>query len=123
MKPIVRHTLTAALLGAGIAPNASALAAPQSAAGGKKFTGPVVAMRWGPVQVKVNVQGRTIVNVSATAPADRTRSAFINAQALPLLKAEVLKAQSPNVSIVSGATLTSTAYLKSLQGAMAKAHL
>jgi uncharacterized protein with FMN-binding domain len=123
MKQVIRHTLTAAIIAAGLTPAGNALAAPPSAAAAKKITGPAITMRWGPVRVTIKVKGTKVANVFATAPTDRSRSAFINGQALPLLKAEVLKAQSANVSIVSGATMTSDAYLKSLQVAMAKAHL
>ena len=89
----------------------------------KHYRGPAVSMRWGPVQVIITVKGRKITDVVATAPTDRTRSAFINGQALPLLKQEVLQAQSANVGIISGATMTSQAYVQSLQAAMKKAHL
>lgn len=88
-----------------------------------RYKGPPVSMRWGPVQVTIKVRGKKIVNVSATAPTDRTRSAFINGQALPMLKQEVLQAQSATISSISGATMTSTAYIQSLQGALQKAHL
>jgi uncharacterized protein with FMN-binding domain len=123
MERLIRQTLTTALIATWLASVGHALAAPLSAATAKKVAGPTVAMHWGPVQVKIKVQGGTIVDVLATAPTDRSRSAFVNGQALPLLKSEVLKAQSANVSLVAGATLTSRAYLKSLQGAMVKAHL
>ena len=89
----------------------------------KKYAGPSVAMRWGPVKVTIKVKNRKIVKILSTAPVDRPRSLFINGQALPLLTKEVLQAQSAAVSIVSGATMTSNAYIKSLQGALKKAHL
>jgi uncharacterized protein with FMN-binding domain len=123
MIQVVRQTLTATLITAGLVPAGNALAARQGAVAVKKFAGPAVSMRWGPVQVTIKVKGKKIVNVVATAPTDRTRSAFINGQALLLLKAEVLKAQSTSVSIVAGATMTSQAYLKSLRAAMVKAQL
>ena len=88
-----------------------------------KYKGPSVSMRWGPVQVTIKVKGKKIVNVSATAPVDRTRSSFINGQALPMLKQEVLQAQSASINSISGATMTSNAYIQSLQGALQKAHL
>jgi len=34
-------------------------------------TGPSVDMRWGPVQVKIRVRGKKILNISATAPTER----------------------------------------------------
>ncbi len=51
---------------------------------------------------------------------DRT-SQRINASAVPTLQQRVLKAQSYNVSYVSGASYTSQGFLASVQGAMAKA--
>lgn len=78
-------------------------------------------MRWGPVQVTISVKSKKITNVTATAPTERERSAMINDQALPILKQEVLQAQSATIDEVSGATMTSDAYMQSLQGAIKKA--
>jgi uncharacterized protein with FMN-binding domain len=50
-------------------------------------------------------------------------SQAIESKALPILKSEVLKAQSAKIHAVSGATITSTAYIKSLKGALKKAHM
>jgi uncharacterized protein with FMN-binding domain len=89
----------------------------------KKYKGPVVYMRWGPVQVEIFVKGKKITNVKAGVAPDTERSAFIDEQALPILKQEVLKAQSADIDEVSGATLTSEAYIQSLQAVLKKAHL
>jgi uncharacterized protein with FMN-binding domain len=51
----------------------------------------------------------------------RARSNFINTQALPLLKQEVLQAQSSHVNTIGGATLTSEAYMLSLHKALQRA--
>lgn len=89
----------------------------------KKYRGPSVDMRWGAVRVTVSIKNKKkITAVSASAPMERPRSAFINQQALPLLKHEVLKAQSGKVDLISGATMTSEAYRQSLQSALHKAH-
>jgi uncharacterized protein with FMN-binding domain len=48
---------------------------------------------------------------------------MISSQAAPLLRDEVLQAQSANVQTISGATVTSDAYLNSLQAALDAAHL
>lgn len=45
------------------------------------------------------------------------------ARRAPLLRAAVLKAQSAQVQTISGATVTSDAYLSSLQGALDAANL
>lgn len=124
---IFRRTIAVLMLAAGVLPAGSAAASgplhTSFAPKGKKYAGPMVHMRWGSVQVTIAVRAKKIVNITASAPLDRPRSAFINAQALPLLKQEVLQAQSANVSVVSGATMTSNAYIKSLRGALRRAHL
>jgi uncharacterized protein with FMN-binding domain len=56
--------------------------------------------------------------VSITAPENDPRSATINVQAVPLLRTETLQAQSANVDLISGATITSEAYVQSLRGAL-----
>ena len=89
----------------------------------RKVQGPVVDMRWGPVHVTIKVQGKRLVNVYASAPTERPKSAFINQQAVPMLVQEALKAQSAHIYIISGATMTSDAFGQSLQGALVAAHL
>src|SRR5450759_114021 len=55
------------------------------------FTGPAVEMEYGPVQVAVAVRGGKITDIKALQyPVDRTRSRFINSQAIPLLRSEAL---------------------------------
>ncbi len=87
-----------------------------------KYTGPSVDMQWGPVQVTIIVKGKRITDVQATAPTERERSAFINQQAIPLLRQEVLQAQSATIDALSGATMTSDAFYQSLLGALQTAH-
>lgn len=82
------------------------------------YKGPSMDMRWGPVQVAIVVRNRKIVDVQASAPTERQRSAEINSQALPLLKSEVLRAQSARIDLLSEATMTSEAYDMSLQAAI-----
>ncbi len=83
------------------------------------FTGPAVEMEYGPVQVAIDVQGGKITDVKAPQyPVDRPRSQFINSQAIPLLRSEVLQAQSANINLISGATFTSEAFANSLQAAI-----
>ena len=83
------------------------------------FTGPAVEMQYGPVQIAISVQGGKITDVKALQyPIDRPRSQFINSQAVPLLRSEVLQAQSANINVISGATFTSEAFASSLQAAV-----
>jgi uncharacterized protein with FMN-binding domain len=89
------------------------------AAAPKSVTGPDVPNRYGDVQVQVKVQGTRIVDVIALQlPQDRQRSAEISQQAGPLLRQEVLDAQSAQIDIVSGATYTSDSYAQSVQAAL-----
>lgn len=89
----------------------------------RSVTGPSVDMEWGPVQATLVVQGKRLVDVRISAPTERARSAFINQQAVPWLRQETLQAQSANINLISGATLTSEAYAQSLQAALDAAHL
>jgi uncharacterized protein with FMN-binding domain len=100
-------------------PIATAIAAvPASAASSKRISGPAVNMRWGGVRVVIYVQGKRVVDVKAAYPTERARSAQINQHAIPILRSEVLKAQSANIHAVSGATNTTDAYKKSLASAL-----
>jgi uncharacterized protein with FMN-binding domain len=56
-------------------------------------------------------------------PNHQRTSRSINRQALPLLQSEVISAQGTRVNIISGATLTSKAYLRSLKSALSKANV
>jgi uncharacterized protein with FMN-binding domain len=86
------------------------------------YPGPTVDAYYGLVQVQAVVQGGKLVSVDVLQyPADRRTSRAINHQALPMLQEEVLQAQSARVDIISGATLTSSAYRRSLGRALAAA--
>lgn len=88
------------------------------------YAGKVVSTRFGTVQVQITVQNGKITDVAALKLTDAERkSQMISAQAAPLLRSEVLQAQSADVQTVSGATVTSDAYLTSLQAALDAANL
>jgi uncharacterized protein with FMN-binding domain len=68
------------------------------------------------------VQGGWLAGIKVLQyPSDRRTSVAINHQALPMLRSEVVAAQSAKVDIISGATLTSEAFIKSLGGALRQA--
>jgi len=69
------------------------------------FTGDPVQTRYGAVQVEIVVTDE------------------INSWAVPALNDEVVSAQSANISMISGATVTSVGYLTSLQSAFDAAGL
>jgi uncharacterized protein with FMN-binding domain len=141
----VRRAVTAALSAFTLAvPIANGVAATRDAATTatvkkKVVTRKVVgsaaqADRWGYIQVTLVVRKTTttsgsktkatrkIVGVTATAPDHTDRSIFINQQAIPYLRQEVLKAQfSSNIYLISGATDTSMAFVQSLQSALLRA--
>jgi uncharacterized protein with FMN-binding domain len=88
----------------------------------RTLTGAPVQQPYGTVQVAVTMKGSRITNVRPLAiPLDSGRSQEINTQAAPLLRSEVLRAQSANIDVVSGATYTSDAYAQSLQSALDRA--
>ncbi|WP_223934778.1 FMN-binding protein [Arthrobacter sp. StoSoilB5] len=83
------------------------------------YDGASVQTRFGPVQVQVTIQNGKITEVTALQLTDAERkSAQISSRAAPVLRSEVLQAQSANVQTVGGATVTSEAYLTSLQAAL-----
>jgi uncharacterized protein with FMN-binding domain len=87
-------------------------------------TGDVADTRWGPVQVQLTVASDRITDVSVVRyPDGNGRDQQINARALPILVQETLDAQSARIDMVSGATVTSDGYLRSLQSALDQAGL
>ncbi len=108
----------------GSAEGSSSGSAGAAAKAGRTFTGDVVQTRFGSVQVQITVSSGTITDVTALQLTDDDRkSVQISNRAAPLLRAEVLKAQSAKVQTISGATVTSSAYLTSLQAAIDAANL
>lgn len=87
-------------------------------------TGATAQTRWGPVQVELTIASGKVTDVSVVQyPNDNGRDAEINGYALPVLIRETLDAQSANIDMVSGATVTSDGYLRSLQRALDQAQL
>ena len=87
-------------------------------------TGTVARTQWGPVQVQLTVAGGKITKVSVLQyPSGNGKDQEINSYALPILVQETVDAQSANIDMVSGATVTSGGYLQSLQSALDQANL
>jgi uncharacterized protein with FMN-binding domain len=86
------------------------------------------ASQWGTVQVVVTAKittkgGKKTVHFSDLGGRytyHTDRSQYIMSQSLPYLRQEFLTAQTANVQLVSGATLTSQAFEQSLQSALLK---
>jgi uncharacterized protein with FMN-binding domain len=87
-----------------------------------QYTGPEVDAFYGLVRVQAIVRNGQISDVQFLEyPTDRRTSQRINAVAVPYLRTEALQAQSANVDIISGATLTSEAFAMSLDQALSTA--
>ncbi|WP_344045401.1 FMN-binding protein [Nocardioides panacihumi] len=93
-----------------------------SSSAASTVTGDVAQTRWGPVQVAVSVASGKVTDVQVVEyPSDNPRDAEINSYALPILIKETISAQSANIDMVSGATVTSGGYIQSLQSALDQA--
>jgi uncharacterized protein with FMN-binding domain len=115
------------------APGRSAGPAPTPAVAGgntagghvpRSVVGQSVQFGYGVLDVRVTVSGNHITDISV--PNLRTAeptSQQISEQAIPMLRSEVLSAQSASVNGISGATYTSQAYVQSLQAALDKLHV
>ncbi|WP_345522149.1 FMN-binding protein [Nocardioides conyzicola] len=90
--------------------------------GSSMVTGDVAQTQWGPVQVELTLDGDTITDVSVVQyPNGNGKDQEINSYALPILVQETIDAQSSDIDVVSGATVTSDGYLQSLQSAIDQA--
>lgn len=77
---------------------------------------------YGTIQVRVTLSGGRVTDVTTLqSPKDWNRSVEIAREALPLLRQEVLKAQSAQIDVVSGASYDSQGYAQSVQSALDKA--
>lgn len=125
---------TSAVMSSGTSSGASSGTSSRSAAGGGTagtaaqaagtYAGSAVQTRFGAVQVQITVKAGAITDVTALQLTDEDRkSVQISNRAAPLLRAAVIKAQSAQVQTISGATVTSDAYLSSLQAALDAANL
>jgi uncharacterized protein with FMN-binding domain len=102
----------------------TAATSPTAPTAERVVNGAAVSTRWGTVQVQVHVRDGRIVDVVPLAVPDSNGHDFrVNSYAVPLLHDEVLAAQSANVDTVSGATVTSNGYIRSLQAALDAVHL
>jgi len=86
--------------------------------------GAIASTPYGPVQVRITVTGGAIVSAEAIAhPTGNSYDAKVNGYAIPILNREAVASQSAKIGLVSGATYTSGAYVKSLQSALDQAGL
>ena len=80
--------------------------------------------RYGPVQVQITVEnGKITAAETLQVPMESRHDQMINSQAVPVYNSEVVTAQSAQIDMVSGATVTFNGYVGSLQAALDQAHL
>ena len=86
------------------------------------YRGRTFSAYYGLVQVEAQVRNGELYHVNVLKrPSDRLTSRIIARRSLPRLEKEVIRAQSAYVDTVSGATLTSDAFLRSLESALQQA--
>ena len=104
-------------------PQPTATAQPTAAAtpATQTIIGPAVSYFYGTAQVQVTIANGKITDVTALQLPNEGRSGWISQQVAPMLRSEVLAAQSANINLISGATYTSDAYAQSLQAALDQA--
>ena len=106
------------------APSTTSTTTPATAGGETVVNGKATSTRWGTVQVQVHLlNGRIVDVVPLAVPDSNSRDYRINSYAVPILQDEALAAQSASIDTVSGATVTSNGYIRSLQSALDAAHL
>jgi uncharacterized protein with FMN-binding domain len=86
------------------------------------FTGPVVDVSYGNVQVQITVTNGKITDSQALIAPTGKNDKYTR-MSLPALRQQTLAAQSTSIQGVSGASYTTYGWRKSLQGAMVKAGL
>lgn len=88
------------------------------------YTGAAQSTQFGDVQVEITVTDGQITEATAVSYPDRNgHDQEINGYAIPILEDETVTAQSAAIDLVSGATITSNAYVGSLQDALDQAGL
>jgi len=106
---------------------AAAIAQPPAAASADQYrdgtyTGKKADAYYGVVQVRAHVQGGRLTAVDVLEyPSDRHVSREISDYVLPILQTEAVEAQDAAVDLVTGATLTAIAYIRSLNTALGQA--
>ena len=91
--------------------------------GSKSATGTNERYGYGTLALKVTVNGSKITDVSVASIQEADpASASIASQVIPMLRSQVLAAQSAHINGISGASYTSQAYALSVQSALDKLH-
>ncbi|MET8894417.1 FMN-binding protein, partial [Streptomyces albogriseolus] len=91
------------------------------AAQAQTVTGDVAQTQYGPVQVRITVNGGKVTKAEAVQAPKGGQSDQITSNAVPRLNQAAVQTQSADIDAVSGATYTSNGYKQSLQSALDKA--
>jgi uncharacterized protein with FMN-binding domain len=129
MKDRTRKRIAAAAVASALGLAMSAMAGAQAkatslAAGNGTFTGSRQYAYYGWVRVSAVVESGVVQDIKVLEyPDDNGTSQNINSVALPHLIQETVGGSTARVDLISGATFTSAAYVKSLQDALKQAGL
>ena len=117
-----RQTVTGSV-SSSASPSASASRQPTATptSGSQTITGAAISYFFGIAQVQVTLVNGQITDVIALQLPTDGRSGRISQAVEPMLRSEVLAAQSAQIDLISGATYTSEAYATSLQAALNQA--
>jgi uncharacterized protein with FMN-binding domain len=100
----------------------SAAGMSQAATAPRTVTGAAASTPYGPMQVQLTLTGQKITKVNVVQRTnDGSESDQIDGFSIPKLTSETLAAQSAQIDAVSGASYTSSGYIKSLQSALDQA--
>jgi uncharacterized protein with FMN-binding domain len=113
-KDSLQAAIDVAAKAASASPSATASTSASTAPSKQTVAGTLVNTSKGPVQVQVTFEGDKISAVSMLQQPNHPQTTA----AVPVLIEETLKAQSSKIDTVSGATITSGAYVQSLQAAI-----
>lgn len=97
---------------------ASSSASASSSTGSATYQGSAESDRYGSLTVTITTANGKLTDITYTSTAHDDKSLEIEKRAIPTLKSEAVKANSADISSVSGATYTSTKYKASLQAAL-----
>ncbi len=99
-------------------------AAPVASGPARSAVGAMEQYGYGQLAVKVTVRGSRITGLAVpTLQTAEPYSQQLASQVIPMLRSEVMAAQTARINGVSGATYTSEAYAMSLQSALDKLHV
>ncbi|MFC7593950.1 FMN-binding protein [Terrabacter sp. GCM10028922] len=108
----------------GTSDTSEASAASAASTGAKTYAGDAVMTRFGNVQVQITVVDGTISAAEVLqVPMEDRHDQMINSRAVPVYNEETVSAQSADIDVVSGATVTWEGYTQSLQSAIDQANL